>query len=339
MVYRRNPMASSWFLIARLWLICVLAQLGFVLTLSAEEKTFNGRAYVDLQSLATSFGMRGYWLEGEKVYRLRSEWTNLDFEVNSRLLRMNELPVYLGFSPKKSGEQLYLSRADVRHVLQPIMTPQVFGPKPRYRRIVIDPGHGGRDSGARNDTYGLLEKELNLDMARRLEYLLEAIGFEVILTRESDVYLELVDRAEFANRMQADLFLSLHFNAAASVEAEGFESFALTPQFQSSTRSNTFTSADGVKYRGNAMDPWNILLSYHIQDGLVDGLGGTNRGLKRARFAVLKELNCPGVLTELGFLSHAETAQKLSTGAYREKLAQSLYNGIVGYANRIKRIP
>jgi N-acetylmuramoyl-L-alanine amidase len=327
----------------RFWLILALLGSIALLPLSAEpkllvEKSIDGQAYINLKSLADYFGMRSSWFEGGKQFRLKSEWTTLDFEVNNRLMRINGLPVYLGFLPKKSSDALYLSQSDFHQVLQPIMTPQVFEGRPQYRRIVIDPGHGGNDSGARNEDYGLEEKMLTLDVAKRLKVLLEPVGFEVFLTRDTDVYVPLERRAEIANQIRADLFISLHFNAAASTTAEGFESFALTPQGQSSTRSASLSAGDVVKYRGNAMDPWNMLLSYYLQEALVDGLGGTNRGLKRARFAVLKDLNCPGVLTELGFLTHSRTAEKISLDSHRERLAQTLYNGIVGYANRLKRL-
>ena len=79
-------------------------------------------------------------------------------------------------------------------------------------------------------------------------------------------------------------------------------------------------------------------MSFHIQNSLVKGLGGPDRGLKRARFLVLKHLDCPGVLVELGFVSHPATAQKLRTAAFRQTLAQSLYEGIVAYGKRLQRI-
>jgi N-acetylmuramoyl-L-alanine amidase len=134
------------------------------------------------------------------------------------------------------------------------------------------------------------------------------------------------------------LFISLHFNAAGSASAAGFETYAFTPQYQASSKYPRPTSQDAKRYAGNDQDPWNALFAYHIERALVQRLGGPDRGVKRARWAVLKGLECPGVLTELGFVSHVETAKKLSSAAFRQTLAQSLFEGIVAYSKRLQRI-
>jgi N-acetylmuramoyl-L-alanine amidase len=123
--------------------------------------------------------MQAYWLKGHKTYRLRSQWTMIDVGKNGRALYLNRLPIHLGFPTVESKGQLFIATADYQHVLQPILTPQVFKKRPGIRRVVIDAGHGGKDSGARNNTYSLLEKDLTLDVARRLKTLLEHSGFEV----------------------------------------------------------------------------------------------------------------------------------------------------------------
>ncbi|MDP4777469.1 MAG: N-acetylmuramoyl-L-alanine amidase [Opitutales bacterium] len=307
-------------------------------TLSAREIQVSGRAYVDLGTVAQRFGMQGYWLAGYETYRLKSRWTTIDAGKNAKTLQVNRLPVYLGFPMVESRGQLFIAKADYQHVLQSVLTPQAFRPVPGLRRIVIDAGHGGKDSGARNDAYGLKEKELTLDVSRRLKSLLERAGYDVVMTRDSDVYIPLDQRPKVANRTKGDLFLSLHFNAAGSSTAAGFESYALTPQYQASSKYAKPEAHDNIAYTGNKQDAWNTLISYHVQRALVQRLGGPDRGLKRARFLVLKHLDCPGVLVELGFVSHPDTAQKLRTAAFRQTLAQSLFEGIVAYRNRLARI-
>ena len=321
--------------------LALFAALSFFVSaaLSARQIQIEGRPYVDLATVGKSFGMQPYWLQGYKTYRLRSKWTTIDVGKNGRTLYMNRLPVVLGFPTVESKGQLFIATADFKHVLQPILTPQVFQDRPGLRRIVIDAGHGGKDSGARNDAYGLLEKHLTLDVARRLKVLLERSGFEVVMTRDSDVYIPLAQRPKVANRVKADLFVSLHFNAAGSTAASGFESYALTPQHQASSKYPRPIAKDSIRYPGNDYDPWNALLTYHIERALVQRLGGPDRGMKRARWSVLKDLECPGVLTELGFVSHAGTAKKLRSPTFRQTLAQSLYDGIVAYQKRLQRIP
>ncbi|MCK5845685.1 MAG: N-acetylmuramoyl-L-alanine amidase, partial [Victivallales bacterium] len=198
--------------------LVLLAVLSFFVPepLDARHIQVAGKPYVDLASVAKSFGMKGYWLKGYKTYRLRSQWTTIDLPKKSRVLYINKLPVYLGFPTVVSKGELFIARADYQHVLQPILTPQVFADRPGLRRVVIDAGHGGKDSGARNDRYSLLEKDLTLDVSRRLKALLENAGFEVVMTRDSDVYIPLAQRPKVANRAKADLFISLHFNAAGS---------------------------------------------------------------------------------------------------------------------------
>jgi N-acetylmuramoyl-L-alanine amidase len=320
--------------------LALLVVLSFFVptALSARQIQIEGKSYIDLATVGKSLGMQAYWLQGYKTYRLYSQWTTIDVGKNGRVLYLNRLPIYLGFPTVESKGQLFITTADYQHVLQPILTPQVFKKRPGIRCVVIDAGHGGKDSGARNDAYGLLEKDLTLDVARRLKVLLERSGFEVVMTRDSDVYIPLAQRSKVANRAKADLFVSLHFNAAGSTSACGFESYALTPQYQASSKYSSPTSQDAKRYPGNEQDPWNTLITYHIERALVQGLGGPDRGMKRARWSVLKDLECPGVLTELGFVSHSETAKKIRSLAFRQKLAQSLYNGIVAYRKRLQRI-
>ena len=169
--------------------------------------------------------------------------------------------------------------------------------------------------------------------------MLERRGYEVIMTREHDVFIPLERRPQIANRAKGDLFISIHFNAAERTTAKGYETFALTPQYQASSKYSAPGRGDNRRYDGNDQDPWNTLLGYYVQRSLVQTMGGTDRGLKRARFLVLKHLNCPGVLLELGFVSNPDTAQKLRSATFRQSLAQSLYDGIIQYHKRLQRIP
>ena len=316
-----------------LWLFCF----GGSQTSYAKQLEVDGRAYIALTTVGDHFGMSGYWYKEDEVFRLSSQYTTVDFTKNSRFTQINRMPVYLGFSTVEKEGHLFMTVADYEHMLQPVLTPQVFKDKPEIQRVVIDAGHGGKDNGTRNDTYGFLEKDLTLNVAVRLKELLENAGFQVKLTRSSDVFIPLEKRAKIANRFDADFFISLHFNSAASPEPSGFEVFALTPQNQPSTKQPKLTNQDAERFPGNKNDPWNMLAAYHVERALVKGLSGPDRGVKRARFSVLKNLNCPGVLVELGFLSHPETAKQLRSSDFRQLLAQSLCQGVVTYRDRLKR--
>ena len=308
-------------------------------TSTALQMEVDGRPFIALTTVGSHFGMCGHWVQPDEVYRLSSNQTTIDFVKKSRLIKLNQMPVYLGFSTVEMDGILFMSVADYLHVLQPILTPQVFKRKPGVRRVVIDVGHGDKDTGARNDDYGLLEKDLVMDVSIRLKQLLKQSGFQVALTRSSDVFIPLEERPAMANRYGADLFVSLHFNSAASPEPSGFEVFALTPQYQPSTSKPKPTEGDAERFLGNKYDPWNMLAAYHVQRALVQqGIGELDRGVKRARFMVLKHLDCPGVLVELGFLSHVKTARKVRSAKYRQLLAQGLCEGILTYCERLQRI-
>lgn len=317
---------------------CLLALAGAALPATGETVRHGGVDYVALEHVGERLGMRAYWLRGYAIFRLRSQWTTIDAEKDSRILRINRRRVFMGHPTHLSDGALFIARADHRHAIRPILTPQIFGAPPRARRVVLDPGHGGRDSGARAERFGLKEKTLNLDVARRLAKRLDRLGFGVRMTRREDRYVSLAQRPRFANLKGGDLFVSLHFNAAASPEAAGVETYVLTPRFQSSSNYPGAGGANAREWPGNALDPWNTLAGYHVQDALVRATGGPDRGLKRARFAVLKPLRCPGLLVELGFLSHAPTARSLRSPAYREMLARALAEGIVAYRARLARI-
>ena len=231
--------------------------------------------------------------------------------------------------------RLTIDRADYLAAVSPIL----WGPPPGARRplrIVIDPGHGGKDPGKQNLQLKVDEKTATLDVAKRLATLLRQTRHEVLLTRESDTFVELKDRGEFANRAKADLSISIHFNADKSPQANGTETYRLTPAGQHSTNDAANRGATSAE-PGNRQDALNILLAFEVQRQLVASLGGADRGVRRARFAVLTDLQCPGILVETAFLSNPEEARKVATEAYRQSLAQNLAAAIATYESRLAR--
>lgn len=298
----------------------------------------DGLQYIDFVTVAHRLGFKSYWLADNKTFRLIAPNLVVDSNAQSRKIYINGMPLYLGFPTLFLNKQLYLSVVDLNQTLLPLHNPRAFGDVPNCKRIAIDAGHGGKDHGATNKSLGLSEKALSFDVARRLQQLLLKGGFEVVQTRREDVFIPLENRAIHADERSADLFISIHFNAAESKEAYGYETFALTPQFQASTRYTKLGANDTIGFDGNHQDPWNILLAYFVQQNLVDRMGGPDRGVKRARFKVLKDLRCPGVLVELGFLSHRSSAKLLLSKMHRQRLAQSLYDGIIAYQKKLREI-
>jgi N-acetylmuramoyl-L-alanine amidase len=216
---------------------------------------------------------------------------------------------------------------------------------PKDIRIVIDAGHGGSDSGAKN--FFLQEKDLTLDIARRTKYFLKKKGFNVFLTRNSDNDLSLLERGELANQLKADLLVSIHINAAPGAEnASGLETYCLKgtellPDFRYGGFYFINNQQDKeLAVKADAFLSENVRLSKdlaeNVQQSLVDFLKSKNvaivdRGTKKARFRVMLSSEVPVALVEVGFLTNKKEAKKLSIPLYRHMLAAGISRGIQKY--------
>ncbi len=219
-------------------------------------------------------------------------------------------------------------------------------------RIVIDPGHGGHDPGALGTR--ITEADLVLDVALRLEKLLRASpGFDVVMTRRSDVFVPLEERTAMANRSKADLFLSIHANASRNREARGIETyflnFASNPEAEAVAARENAASGRTMRHLpdivraialNNKLDESRELARI-VQTSLVGALRGEETalrdlGVKQAPFVVLIGAGMPSVLAEISFISNPRDAQLLRTGPYRQRVAQSLFDAITKYQRALK---
>ena len=219
-------------------------------------------------------------------------------------------------------------------------------------RVVIDPGHGGHDPGAK--VKGLLsEAELVLDVAQRLEKLLLKQGVEVVLTRAADVFVPLETRTEIANRAGADLFLSIHANASSDASARGFETYFLSfaPNAQAEAIAARENAASAKTMRSlpeivraialnNKIDESRDFASI-VQASLAARLKKVDRnarslGVKQAPFMVLIGATMPSVLAEISFLTNRQEASLLRTQAYRQQVAEALLSGVMNYQKSLK---
>jgi len=232
-------------------------------------------------------------------------------------------------------QRLAVRRADYDTVLAPLFWTPPPGSR-RPTRILLDPGHGGKDPGFVNRDLGLEERHLTLDTARRVAARLRAAGLDVAMTRERDVFVELADRSAMAAKAKADLFVSLHYNAAGAASAAGAETFCLTPAGQFSTNDPSNRGKTAAE-PGNRFDALNLRAAYAVHRSLVTSLRSPDRGVKRARFSVLTDLSCPGLLIEAGFLSNRAEATRLAQESHRDRLAQAIADGILAYAAALPR--
>jgi len=177
------------------------------------------------------------------------------------------------------------------------------------RTIIIDAGHGGKDPGA-TSYYGYEEKTVNFDVALQISQILRDKGHRVIMTRDSDEFIELEERAAIANRNRADVFISIHSDSSATRSKNGFTLYVARSGSSASTN-----LADAIDSR---MARTNI----------------SSNGVRKADYRVLTHTNCPAVLVELGYLSNYWEAKQLKNTDMQGRLANAIANGITDYINR-----
>ncbi|MGI6680732.1 MAG: N-acetylmuramoyl-L-alanine amidase [Bdellovibrionota bacterium] len=220
--------------------------------------------------------------------------------------------------------------------------------------IVIDPGHGGEEVGAKNAA-GLLEKDITLDIALKLEKILKRnTGFNVFLTRSTDKFLSLGERTEFANEKEADLFLSLHVNASVKRDAYGIETYYLDNTDDKSSRKLAERENKSLTFGNGDIDDLQFMISdliqsgkqeesivfaNHVQSELIRHLnkkwrGIKDLGVKKAPFYILVGAHMPCVLTEILFIDNYQDAKKLANERFRHDVAHALYVAILKYFNQ-----
>ena len=233
---------------------------------------------------------------------------------------------WLGFAPQMIDGELYLQALDLKKNILPLLDCPTTTPHKPGGVIVIDPGHGGGNTGAQSVLDGRFEKEFTLDWARRLAPLLEKRGWRVFLTRTDDLEIPLPDRVLIAEQHNADFFLSLHFNSSPNGSyQEGIESYCLTPPGLPSSLVREFDDDPSLVFPNNAFDVQNLQYAARLQRAMLEIDGNTDRGVRRARFmGVLRRQNRPAVLLEGGYLSNPSEARRIESPEFRQELAEAV---------------
>lgn len=320
----------------------VLALMGGLTTsvsIAQDNSTPSGprEDFVALAPVMRGWGITAQRMSVEGAQTFANAWNTLEMQHDSREIYLNGLRIFMGEGVVAYGGELWASRIDVQKLLRPLLRPQEFASEARpVKKIMIDAGHGGKDRGTFSDPLALSEKEVALDVALRLQAILTQQGFEVAQIRTDDVFVEKGQRALMAQLAEADLFVSIHFNAAGNPNARGTETYVLTPARQRSTGDASSPIAELGSESGNVTDAWNVVLGEEVHRALIDRLGTVDRGLKRARFAVLRLAKMPAILIEAGFLSHEEEAREIASPTRRGEIAEAMANGIVAYSNQVQ---
>lgn len=307
-------------------------------TTPAVAKTLvNGRQYQELAGLARTNGLTYSWDGRSRNVRVASKSLRLEFPINQRDIRVNGVVVWLSYPVVLVKGKVYVSTSDVRSTLDPLLRPPRNSAGKKIRLVALDPGHGGRQPG--NQVGDELEKTHALLLARKVRSLLRASGLTVVMTRDADETVELETRPELAKKQGADLFVSLHYNGVedASSSAKGVEVFCLTPAGAESTNARGDSSISTKAWPGNLNNSRNTLLAYQVHKAIMGAVPANDRGVRRARFVVLRNATMPAILVEGGFMSDPVEAKRIYSTAGRDQLARAIADGILAYKRLLER--
>lgn len=304
-----------------------------------EIKSFAGRDHVPLDEIAKFYGLGGQSGPGTNTGELKGTGRELATTPGSREIEIDGVKHWLAFPVVQENGRIYISRLDLGKTLEPAFRPALIPDFPAVATVVLDPGHGGKDNGARSPYE--YEKNFSLDVVRRVRNELQKSGVRVVLTRNSDSFVELADRAASASKIKNAIFVSIHFNAAdENPAASGFEIYCVTPRGAPSTAYEQTRVRDMIEENGNEHDIHSFALANTIYHALQGKMDMFDRGVKRARFAVLRLAAVPAVLIEGGFMTNAADARKVASKQWRDNYAAAIARGILEYKKLAEqRIP
>ena len=309
-------------------------------TVSARAETwdlvkFENRDYVSVQNIADFYKLQNAADDGRSVL-LKSPGCTIQGAAGSKELIINGVKFILSYELQPMDGKILLSRIDLTKLVEPVLRPSKMRNARPIRTIVLDAGHGGHDRGA-TSAFGN-EKDFALDTVMRTRELLLKRGYKVVLTRNNDTFIPLNERARFANQFRDGMFVCVHFNAG-SPTGTGIETFTLAPRFVPSTDQDGPHVSDMTLCAGNIDDPENMALATAMHASLLNRLPMTDRGIKRARFWVLRECTIPAVLIEGGFVSNAQEAARIAQPVYRQTIAECIVQAIGNYQRAIGQQP
>ena len=299
----------------------------------------NGRDYLSVDNISKFYGLPAEVVPSGAKIQTDTADHPLEFVSGSREAIINGARSWLCFPVIEQDGKSLVSRTDLAKTIEPLVRPHRVPDVGTVQTVVLDPGHGGHDKG-QVSRYGA-EKDFALDVARKLRPILQAKGLRVIMTREGDYFVPLEVRAKIANSARNSIFVSIHFNATNDdPNATGFEIFSFTPRGAPSTSDGPVTTNSVNMQPGSSADAQSMALSACIYHSLLGHLPEYDRGIKRARFAVLRLTKVPAVLIEGGFLTERGESKLISNKDWRAKLAGAIGIGIENYqALPVKKQP
>lgn len=288
----------------------------------------DGRDWVTARQIAEFYRFDRYSEEDFFVW-FRSPTLAMRLEIESNVARINNTRYLLSQPALRRDGEILVSRVDLVKVIDPCLRPSYISSLRDFDTVVVDPGHGGADPGTRGP-HGP-EKLFALDVGLRLRDELVRRGLKVVLTREGDTLPTKYERADVANAAESSIFLSLHFNRSRSGAVQGLETYAMTPQGEKSTNDRRPDGAVQYSFRGNLNDAASLALATAVHAEILRQCHTEDRGIRRARWAVLKEARRPGILIEGGYLSSPAEAARINSPSYRARMAAAIADGVMNF--------
>ncbi len=287
-----------------------------------------GRDYVSFANVAQFYRFPQF-SQASRTVSLRDERRGIRAQAGTKEFYINGVRFFSNYPLVARENENLISVIDVAKIVEPVLRPNKIKGAKEIDTVVLDPGHGGDDSGT-SGPWGN-EKTFALDVALTAREELLRAGFKVEMTRSTDEAVALEERVAFANQFPRAVFISIHFNSAQG--GSGVESYTLAPPGVPSNASteNHPSSAATEWLDGNAQDPANIALAAAVHAAILSRVSVFDRGVRHARFHVLREIKIPAVLVEAGFLNDRVEGAKIATPLYRQKLGQALAASVTTY--------
>jgi len=288
-----------------------------------------------LKDIASNFNLSAVSEQCDSEFITYSnKYDKVIFKKFSRKVYFNNTLYWLNdaFYPSKSNGW-FVSEQDYTKMLMPLFVESSSTNKIEDFVVFIDPGHGGSDPGAfYSSATNLKESEIVFNISTNLARLLKDSGVQVFMSRTNDQFVTLTDRTKMANGVKSSVFISVHVNAAFGTSACGFETYTLPLGHSFSTSGNSKPRL----YLGNNNDIFNSLLGYSIHNALLNDFPNQyDRGVKHARYEVLKNINCPAILVECGFISNKAERKLLADTEYQRLISKSIFRGTTNYIQSV----
>ena len=333
-------------------------------SLQRSVTTFGGTQYLPLARLCDVYGFDYKIDDIIKTATIEKKGIRIILRAGSSVILVNGEERELDRPVEFSGGAIFVPLTFAKNQIGPFsgksgeitrLVPEA--PKKfTIKAVVLDPGHGGKDAGAIGRRYHTKEKDMALRLALKIREILESNGIRVIMTRSDDTFIPLERRAQIANNSGADIFVSVHINASRSHFLKGFECYYLSNATDDNARaveafenSSLKLGEDARAQHSKVLDKtlWDLTLTEnrlesaelasHICDSVDKSLATSNRGIRSARFYVLKYTTIPAVLVEAGYISNRYEETKIKDPVFLDRIAEAVSDGILNYKKEYER--